>query len=843
VPNEPSKLSIATLGQLSIRCNDRVLAIAGRRARALIGYLALSEADTETRERLVGLLWSETEEEKARASLRQALHELRRTLGDTGFDGIAADKLTVRIDRARVAVDLWDVLEEAQAGRAHPLLLHSERLLERLLEDLETLDPAFRTWLLAKRQTLTERVRHLIETAMREEGKRAAEREVLARALMNLDPTHEEAARVRIRARAEAGDIGVALGIYKALWDLLDAEYDVEPSKETQELIAAIKLGQPLAGSDPRPAPQSSARPASTIAGPPGTVGLAQSTGAVLCIDLAHPAHGGKDNDMVARFATEISSRTGGRLAESRGRDVLLEFESTRAAAAAAFGLEERGRQLNEHADPRGQVSLRIGIEARDSLLGGADTAAAARLVAALAGAGEVVIGACARDRLTPVLDAEVEDLGDRRPGGGEALVRAYRIWQPNAPSRFSTAPQDVRMMPTIAVIPPAGRTASLEHDLLGEVVADEFIRSLSRSKRLDVISRLSTTAFRGRAESVAEIGWHLSADYVLSGVYRVFDPSIVIDLELSEARSQRVVWSERLKDSMTGLLHAEQSELVNRAVAGICKAIALWELERAHSIPLPTLESHTLLIAGITLMHRNSPRDFQTSRDMLQALVERAPRHAIPYAWLANWHVLRVQQGWSDDLSRDANLALDYARRSVDEDPACAMALAIDGFVHTNLLRRLDIALDRYDRAIEANPNEPLAWLLRGTLHAFRGEGDVAVENTQRALKLTPLDPQRYFYESLSATACLAAHQFDRALELADRSLRLNCNHTSTLRAKAIAEWQLGRKAAARSTALRLLELEPGLTTSGWLARSPSAPFAIGREWLETLREVGIPQ
>jgi hypothetical protein len=41
VPNEPSKLSIATLGKLGIRCNDRVLAVAGRRARALIGYLVL----------------------------------------------------------------------------------------------------------------------------------------------------------------------------------------------------------------------------------------------------------------------------------------------------------------------------------------------------------------------------------------------------------------------------------------------------------------------------------------------------------------------------------------------------------------------------------------------------------------------------------------------------------------------------------------------------------------------------------------------------------------------------------------------------------------------------------
>ena len=69
---------------------------------------------------------------------------------------------------------------------------------------------------------------------------------------MRLDPTHEEAARVLIRARANAGDIGGALRVYKALWDLLDNEYDVEPSKETQELIAAIKLGQLEADPSPR---------------------------------------------------------------------------------------------------------------------------------------------------------------------------------------------------------------------------------------------------------------------------------------------------------------------------------------------------------------------------------------------------------------------------------------------------------------------------------------------------------------------------------------------------------------------------------------------------------------
>jgi DNA-binding SARP family transcriptional activator/TolB-like protein len=241
-------LSLATLGRLSVAVGQREIAGLQRKSRTLLGYLALSEAGEETRERLVGLLWSETPEDKARASLRQVLHELRTTMDAAGFDGLSSDKLAIRLDRSRITVDLGAILAEAEAGRAHPLLQQSQRPFERLLDEFETIDPAFRVWLLAKRQTLGNRVMRLLETAMRQEGRQPADREALARALQNLDPTHEEAARVLIHARANAGDIGGALGVYKALWDLLDSEYDVEPSKETQELIAAIKLGQSVTG-------------------------------------------------------------------------------------------------------------------------------------------------------------------------------------------------------------------------------------------------------------------------------------------------------------------------------------------------------------------------------------------------------------------------------------------------------------------------------------------------------------------------------------------------------------------------------------------------------------------
>jgi tetratricopeptide (TPR) repeat protein len=166
-----------------------------------------------------------------------------------GFEGLSTDTLRVVLDRSQIDVDIWNALDAAAVGTPHPTLLDAERPIERLLEDLEMIDPAFRVWLLAKRQSLSDRLVQRLEVALRDRNKPLRDREALARALLNLDPTHEEAVRTLIRARAEAGDVGSALRAYKTLWDLLDEEYDVEPAKETQELIAAIKLGQMEASS------------------------------------------------------------------------------------------------------------------------------------------------------------------------------------------------------------------------------------------------------------------------------------------------------------------------------------------------------------------------------------------------------------------------------------------------------------------------------------------------------------------------------------------------------------------------------------------------------------------
>ena len=236
-------LSICVLGGMSLTYKGQDIKIKSRKSRAVLAFLALNENRQETRERLVGLFWSESEEHKARASLRQTLRELRQALFEAGYDGLQTEKLAIEIDPKRVEVDLWTVIHEAERHRAHPLLLNTLRAAESLLAGFEDIDPEFRGWLLAKRQTFHDRLVRGLETGLLDDRADARDKKRLAEAIVNLDPTHEEACRWLMRLRAEEGDVSGALHAYKALWDTLGEEYDMEPSVHTQELVAKIKTG------------------------------------------------------------------------------------------------------------------------------------------------------------------------------------------------------------------------------------------------------------------------------------------------------------------------------------------------------------------------------------------------------------------------------------------------------------------------------------------------------------------------------------------------------------------------------------------------------------------------
>lgn len=396
-------------------------------------------------------------------------------------------------------------------------------------------------------------------------------------------------------------------------------------------------------------------------------------------------------------------------------------------------------------------------------------------------------------------------------------------------------------MLPTVAALPFRQAFGSDDHAVLGDWLAEEVCRSLSRSNLISVISHLSCRSFARGVIDVAGIRDVLKADFCVTGSLRPLGSDLVLDADFVDTATGRILWTRRFNGSLNRFLDSS-GEGVATIVRSVGQSIADDAMTHVTTRSLRDLEDHRLLVAAVGLMHSQTLSDFGTSRALIEEVIRRAPRTAEAHAWQGKWLILNVFNGWSTDTAEDTRRAIDCTARALDLNPDSAFCLTIDGFAHNNLLKRMDVASARYAEALRRNPNEALSWLLKGALHAFEDESRQAVDAVQRATELSPIDPFGYFYESLTATAYLSDGDYERALAYAESSLATNSRHLSTLRAKITALHHLGRHEDARAAAMELRRRHPDSTVAGYLKGHPAADFKLGRTVAAALSAAGIP-
>jgi TolB-like protein len=441
------------------------------------------------------------------------------------------------------------------------------------------------------------------------------------------------------------------------------------------------------------------------------------------------------------------------------------------------------------------------------------------------------------------------------RPGGGEFLegldirdnefnewLRGIRVSPEQLFGLYSasTQPPPQTMLPTIAVLPFRLVLGAPGDTVLGDWLAEEICRSLSRSNLLAVISHLSSRELSLSKVELARVREMLGVDYCVAGSLRVLNGMVTLDADCLDAASGRIMWTRQFSGQI-GEFMGVQSDAVAEVVRSIGQTIASEAVVHAQGRAVASLADHQLLIAGVGLMHQLKLSSFARSRELIEEAIRRAPRAAEAHAWLGEWYVMSVFNGWSTDRARDTQMAQDCTARALDIESENSFCLTIDGVVNNNLLMRMDTAGQRFDAALDRNPNEAMAWLLSGVLYAYRDDGAEAVVRAETALRRSPLDPFGYFFDSLAAAANIAAENYPRVLELADRSLRKNDRHLSTLRAKICALHHLGQGQAARDVATELLRRQPDFTLATYRQNHPAADQKFGRNISDALFAAGI--
>lgn len=534
---------------------------------------------------------------------------------------------------------------------------------------------------------------------------------------------------------------------------------------------------------------------------------------------------------------TEVLPAHGGRLVKSLGDGMLLEFARVPQAMAAALAMQSSAQRF-------GNLPLRVGAHVGDVVvdeldLFGAGVNLAAR-VASLAEPGQIAITDAIRDELVDGLDADLEDLGLCWLKHVATPVHAFAVRRSAAGSPEPTACETSIEM-SIAVLPLTCSAGTAEHATLGDFIADALIASLSLAPELKVLSRLSTRIVHERSLDTVRAAQLLGATYLLSGSFGVHGQKVVIDVEMADAKTAAVVWTKRIAGSIDDLF-AHPSASLDSLSSEAHRALLDSESRQVKSRPLPNLASYSLLLGSIGLLHRTAREDFERARTALDALIYREPRHGAGYTWLTKWHFLRMIRGIAPSPQKEREEARRRADEALERDDQSAIAWALRGLVHAFHAHDLQKAETAYLRALECNPSEPLAWLYMATLRSWQGRGADAVQAAQRALELSPLDPMRYYFESLAAAAHLSDARYDEAIALAQRSLRVHRGHTPTYRVMTISQVLSGRMADARETMTLLRAAEPGLTVAQYLERYPGRDAPHAQTYAQALRAAGLP-
>jgi adenylate cyclase len=571
---------------------------------------------------------------------------------------------------------------------------------------------------------------------------------------------------------------------------------------------------------------------------------LRRESPVLLCLLLTLPDHAGAPDPAVAArldaLVQALVPAHGGSLLPAPRPRWLASFYGLRDALACGRQLQQalapQAPDLGGARSPVLQLALhRIDRHPRQA------TDLAARL-AALALPGQILASAEVAGRFIPALDGDLVDLGEQHLGLQLGPQRVYALLPDEAgagPGRVLPRPGALR--PALALIPPRGLDGSGEADMLGDIVADQLIAALSRSPVLAVTSRLSTRPLRQRALSAEQVGRLLGAQFVVSGHCVRSSGRLRVHLEVADGRTGRVLGACQAEDADHAALQTD-STLVQALVAELGRLVLRHELVAARTAPLPTLETHTLLLAAIGLMFRLVPGDVAEARQLLDEVCRRAPHHAAPLAWLARWHLFRLVQGGAAHREADGRAALALAQRALDIDPESPLALTMLAAARTSWSRDLDGAATACDAALAINPSESLAWLQRGAVQAFDGAGAEALASSQRAWQLSPLDPARPWYRSLMASAALTAGDHPRAIAEARQALRLNREHLSSHRVLAIALQLSGRHEEACAAVAELLRRDPRLTVADYIARSPGARSGLAEVFGQALGEAGVP-
>ena len=394
-------------------------------------------------------------------------------------------------------------------------------------------------------------------------------------------------------------------------------------------------------------------------------------------------------------------------------------------------------------------------------------------------------------------------------------------------------APMPQSGAPWVAVLPFRSLGPDTVPPYFADGLGDDIVLRLAALAEPIVLSASTTLIFRDQAVDPRRVAHDLGVHYLVAGSLRCAGADLRLAVELLEGSTGRVLWSRAFETRDRDLFEA-QDTIAASVVTTIIPQIHAAELRRVRAQRPEDLTAYDLFLHGRDIMFRLNRTNFNEAGALLRRAITRDGHYAAPCALLADWHSLRIGQGWSDAPESDTQQSQVANNEALERDPSNAKALAISAHSRSYLHRDYDGAIDLFDRALESAPNDASVWMWSASTYAYIGDGTEAVRRAERALTLSPRDPLIFRFHSTLCLAHFTNGNHDEAAKWGFLAARTGPSYTSNLRYTIAALVEAGRSDEAAPLIERLHELHPNFIVSEMISghpyRDPAQRARIGK-------------
>jgi len=534
-----------------------------------------------------------------------------------------------------------------------------------------------------------------------------------------------------------------------------------------------------------------------------------------------------------------------GRIVKTTGDGLLVEFASVVDAVTCAIAVQQ-GMALRNSGHPLDRrIEFRIGINLGDVIVDGDDLYGdgvniAARLES-VAAPGGISVSDVVREQVRDKLDLHIVDMGEQTLKNIARPVRVFGLAiDPKTDVASSRPSPPLPDKPSIAVLPFANLSGDPDQEYFADGMVEDIITGLSRIKWVFVIARNSTFAYKGKSMDVKLVGRELGVRYVLEGSVRRSANRVRIAAQLIDATSGTHIWAERYDRALDDIF-AVQDELTISVLGVIEPTLRHAEIERAKRKRPDSLDAYDLYLRALPFAFTAMPQDASEALAFLERAIDLEPDYAAAHAIIAWCHEQRYLRGGLNEETK--RTALHHARRAIAIGGDDAGALATAGFVIAVIEFDYETATAAFDRSFALSSSSALALGFSSIVRAWKGDDAIAVEQAQRAIRLSPFDPLLYLPYVGLAYAHFASGRYEDAAAAAARASQSNPTFSPPYVLHAAALANLGRDVEAAAIVDRLRELESELTVSTAIRSARYANSDKNAELGDGLRRAGLPE